>query len=225
MSSLDLLPAFIDESTDSQVVFRNILTAMSEPGTIIDMTSDEEPYNTRSLLNSCESKLSCLWSVAQTLLDSDCSVFVCASISEKAFVQSLSFFTGVSFAPDMKSADFIFMSIHELEDLNGFNLGGIEKPHLSSTVLIYIESITNSEQIILSGPGIKDNRLLMLEGLDANKIDLLQNNHKLYPCGVDFIFCSATSITAITRSTKIKSGQIDNTLIKKTNTIDITEAK
>jgi hypothetical protein len=65
----------------------------------------------------------------------------------------------------------------------------------------------------------------MLEGLDANKIDLLQNNHKLYPCGVDFIFCSATSITAITRSTKIKSAQIDNTLIKKTNTIDITEAK
>ena len=32
MSSLDLLPAFIDESADSQEVFRNILKVMSEPG-------------------------------------------------------------------------------------------------------------------------------------------------------------------------------------------------
>jgi alpha-D-ribose 1-methylphosphonate 5-triphosphate synthase subunit PhnH len=225
MSSLDLLPAFIDESTDSQVVFRNILKVMSEPGTIIEMTGTEEPYNTQSSLNSQKYKLSCLWSVAQTLLDSDCSVFVCASLNDKSFIQSLSFFTGVSFAHDIKSADFIFMSMHELKDLNDFNLGGIEKPHLSSTVLVYVESMSAAEQIMLSGPGIKESRSLALAGLDAEKIDLLKNNHKLYPCGIDFIFCSETSMTAITRSTKIKIDEVNNVNDKNKTTINKLEAK
>jgi alpha-D-ribose 1-methylphosphonate 5-triphosphate synthase subunit PhnH len=225
MSSLDLLPAFIDESADSQVVFRNILKVMSEPGTIIDMANNKESYSTFSSLSMQQNKLSCLWSVAQTLLDSDCSVFVCASISDKSFMQSLSFFTGVSFAHDIKSADFIFMSMHELKDLNDFNLGGIEKPHLSSTVLVYVESITAAEQIMLSGPGIKDSRSLALAGLDAEKIDLLKNNHKLYPCGIDFIFCSETSMTAIARSTQIKSGYTNSDNIKNKITINTTEAQ
>ena len=225
MSSLDLLPVFIDESTDSQVVFRNILKVMSEPGTIIDFSKNSELYDTHSSIKIQKNKLSCLWSVAQTLLDSDCSVFVCDSVDDKSFTQSLSFFTGVSFSRDIRSADFIFMSMHELKDLNDFNLGGIEKPHLSSTVLIYVDSITAADQIILSGPGIKDSRSLALAGLDAEKIDLLKNNHKLYPCGIDFIFCSETSMTAISRSTKIKSGDINNASTKKIRVTSTTEAQ
>lgn len=225
MSSLDLLPAFIDESTDSQVVFRNILKVMSEPGTIIDMSGNAELYSIRASLSIQQNKLSCLWSVAQTLLDSDCSVFVCASLSDKSFIQSLSFFTGVSFSQDIKSADFIFMSMHELKDLNNFNLGGIEKPHLSSTVLVYVDSITAVDQIILSGPGIKDSRSLALSGLDSEKIDLLKNNHKLYPCGIDFIFCSEINMTAITRSTKIKYDAMNNVSIKNNSTINTMESQ
>lgn len=214
MTSLSLLPAFTDETTDSQVVFRDILKAMSEPGMIFDMDSFSAPHDSRYSKNIDQNKLSCLWSIAQTLLDSDCSVFVYPSINDRSFIQSLSFYTGVCIARDVIEANFIFMSMDELKDLNEFNLGGIEKPHLSTTAIVYVETITNDAQIILSGPGIKESRPLALTGLDEEKVSLLQNNHKLYPCGIDFIFCSEASITAIPRSTKIRIGKINTDIIK-----------
>lgn len=217
MTSLSLLPAFADETTDSQVTFRNILKAMSEPGIILDIDSSSALHDSRYSKNIDQNKLSCLWSIAQTLLDSDCSVFVYPSISEKSFLQSLIFYTGVCISRDVKEADFIFMSMDEFKDLNEFNIGGIEKPHLSTTALVYVETITDEAQIILSGPGIKQSRSLALAGLDEEKASLLQNNHKLYPCGIDFIFCSDTKMTAIPRSTKIRIDNI-NTDTKKNTT-------
>jgi alpha-D-ribose 1-methylphosphonate 5-triphosphate synthase subunit PhnH len=209
MTSLSLLPAFTDETTDSQEVFRHILKAMSEPGTILDIDPVSVPANSRYSKKIGQNKLSCLWSVAQTLLDSDCSVFVYPSISDNSFIQSLVFYTGVSIARDVKEADFIFMSMDELKDINEFNLGGIEKPHLSNTALLYVEAITVDAQIALSGPGIKGSQSLTLAGLDEEKASLLQNNHSLYPCGIDFIFCSDTKMTAIPRSTKISIRNIN----------------
>jgi alpha-D-ribose 1-methylphosphonate 5-triphosphate synthase subunit PhnH len=209
MNSLSLLPAFTDEATDSQIIFRNILKAMSEPGTIIDIDRSFVQYNRHYSKNIHQKKLSYLWSIAQTLLDSDCLLFICPSISDEFFLQSLAFYTGVNFTYDIKQADFIFMSIHELKDLNDLNCGDVEKPHLSSTALVYVDAMSAQEQIILSGPGIKESKPLALAGLDEEKISILNNNYKLYPCGMDFIFCSETSMTAIPRSTKIKNGDIN----------------
>ena len=108
------------------------------------------------------------------------------------------------------------MSMDELKDINEFNLGGIEKPHLSTTALVYVETIAADAQILLSGPGIKESRSLTLADLDEEKASLLQNNHSLYPCGIDFIFCSDTKMTAIPRSTKIRIGNIKTETIKNT---------
>lgn len=224
MTSLSLLPAFTDEATDSQVVFRNILKAMSEPGSILSIDGSSGSHDSRFSKNIDQNKLSCLWSIAQTLLDSDCSIFVYPSISEKSFMQSLTFYTGVCIACDVKEANFIFLSMDELKDLNEFNLGGIEKPHLSTTAIVYVESIKKDAQIILSGPGIKESRPLALAGLDEEKVSLLQNNHKLYPCGIDFIFCSEANITAIPRSTKIKIGNINTKVINNTTSHSTAEA-
>ncbi|MGH1440410.1 MAG: phosphonate C-P lyase system protein PhnH [Cellvibrionaceae bacterium] len=191
-----LMPIFENDVDESQLLFRKILKSMSEPGKIFPIENDGDKYSS-------------IWAVAQVLLDSDCSVALYPSITQSSFSRSVSFYTSASIIEDKKKADFVFMSLNELSNISHFKLGTLESPHTSTTVVVLVDELAINEQIKLSGPGIKDERDLFISNISVQQIKLLKDNNRFYPCGVDFIFCSKDKLTAIPRSTKIKSALLN----------------
>ncbi|MFT5421775.1 MAG: alpha-D-ribose 1-methylphosphonate 5-triphosphate synthase subunit PhnH [Candidatus Endobugula sp.] len=119
-----------------------------------------------------------------------------------------------------------------------FSIGTLIAPHESCTLLIQVAHISNGastenstenrtenrtedsnennnasneSQLLLSGPGIKTQKNLAIEGLTQQQMAFLIDNNQQYPCGVDIIFCSPQHIAALPRSTEV---QMSSTLTK-----------
>jgi alpha-D-ribose 1-methylphosphonate 5-triphosphate synthase subunit PhnH len=191
------LPVFDNVVTEGQQFFRVLLKAMSEPGLIMDVGDLVQAYT------SDHPGLSVAWPLAQSLTDEDCEIYVYPSLEHSALPESLTFHSGVQLVDTPTAADFIFLTLPEFQSIDDWNTGDIESPHGSSTAIILVDEISSDKGIQLSGPGIKQTRPLSISGLSASQIKLLKSNHQQYPCGIDFIFCTATKLVAIPRSTSI----------------------
>jgi alpha-D-ribose 1-methylphosphonate 5-triphosphate synthase subunit PhnH len=193
----ELLPAFQDEVYEGQQFFRLALKMMSEPGLIISSDNVSHQYS------KVDPRLTLIWPLAQSLIDEDCQSYIFPSLSETTLLESLRFHTGAKFYESAQESEFIFLNLQELESFDDFYIGDIESPHKSSTLIIYVDEISSDSQLELSGPGIKEKRSLKISGICSQHIKLIQENHKHYPCGIDFIFCSSTAMVAIPRSTTV----------------------
>jgi alpha-D-ribose 1-methylphosphonate 5-triphosphate synthase subunit PhnH len=220
-ASLELLTAFTDKVGGSQWVYRQLLKAMSEPATILPLfnsSTDESSvipdlYKdewSREVLDHTVYRTiyPTTWSVAQSLFDSDCNVYLSSSLTQKSLTQSLRFYTDAQIVSHSSSAHFAFMNIDELANTNDFSIGTLIAPHESCTLIIQVPCITNDEQILLSGPGIKTQKNMAIEGLTSQHVDFFISNNQQYPCGVDIIFCSPTHIAALPRSTTVVRSSI-----------------
>lgn len=203
MVNLALLDTFTNKVEVSQKVYRRLLKAMSEPGKIVDVSFVTKKY----LSQSDDVDLlvyPSVWAIAQSLLDSDCKVYVSPRLSQQTFTQSLSFYTDVAMTNNKKDASFAFITIDELDDsLHEFHVGGLETPHESCTFIVQTPEITKNPQLTLTGPGIERVKRVGIDGLTEAHIQLLQSNHRLYPCGVDFIFCAPEKVLGLPRSTSL----------------------
>lgn len=208
-TELHLLTAFSDPVVGSQWVYRQLLKAMSEPGTILSLMDGNQTPTLYATDFTNDYLYPTTWSVAQALLDSDCCVHVSPRMSQQDFLQSLHFYTDAKVIEDAKKANFAFMTLEELvgnnEMASSFSSGSLIAPHESCTLIIQVSDIRNAVQLALQGPGIKTQKQLAITGVESQMIRFLQANNQLYPCGVDFIFCSPTHIVALPRSTVVSS--------------------
>lgn len=203
MSQLNLLTPFNDAVLQSQQVFRHLLKAMSEPGTVIDLTKSIQKKNATAIYPT-------VWAVAQSLLDSETTVFVSPELATQAVIQSIQFHTDASVVNTSFESNFAIISLENFTSLTDFHCGSVVNPHLSTTVILQVDDLTVLEHhngdeacLSLSGPGIRDQHYLQVAGFTSSHIELLQSNHGLYPCGIDLVLCSPTHICAIARSTSI----------------------
>lgn len=212
MSTLRLLPAFEESVDESQQVFRTVLKCMSEPGTIRTIQprpeSDETQHEKLNQANSNNTEsvpiFPSLWAIAQALLDSDASVFIGTQLLSQALVQSLGFYTDATVTAEREGADFALMTLADWTSSSGFSIGTWEQPQQSCTMIIQVPELSNAQQLLLSGPGIKESCWISIAGLSTEQQVMLQSNHALYPRGLDFIFCSHERIMCIPRSTQIQ---------------------
>ncbi|MFT6903545.1 MAG: alpha-D-ribose 1-methylphosphonate 5-triphosphate synthase subunit PhnH [Oleiphilaceae bacterium] len=212
MSALKLLPAFENTVDESQQVFRSVLKAMSEPGTIKTIHSrplsegqtGKDRVETDTIETSTVQIFPSLWAIAQALFDSDASVFIGKSLESRTLAQSLGFYTDARVTALRESADFALMTLTDWIENNDFSVGTWEQPQQSCTLIIQVPELGTAQQLLLSGPGILEKRWISIAGLTPGQQSLLQTNHDLYPCGLDFIFCSPEQILCIPRSTQIQ---------------------
>lgn len=195
---ISLLPAFSDPVSDSQYVFRSLLKSMAEPG----MTGDI-PESSRQKLN--DSKLySSSWSIARALFDYDTLVYISPELGSESVIRSIQFQTDARITNDLSKADFALVTLSELTRDNPFKKGTIERPHESCTLIIQVDEIDlEGAQIEISGPGIEHARQLSIAGLETEQMDAITLNQALYPCGLDFIFCTRQTFIALPRTTAI----------------------
>ena len=177
---------------DSQMIYRLILRAMSNPGEIVSLQKyaiklyGDDPV---------------LLAVALTLLDNEVSFHVFGNNSLSDEISSLT-----HAEPDeIEAADFIFVcDIDYLElAIENAKSGTLNDPHKSATVIIQNDTVP-SLHTTFSGPGIDGQSQHILTQTVTDAIMLRDKLNFEYPLGIDFLFISSFGeMLAIPRLVKV----------------------
>ena len=177
---------------DSQMIYRLILEATSNPGKIVSL----QKYAAKLYGDD-----PVLLAVALTLLDNEVNFRVFGNNSLSDEISSLT-----NAQPDeSEAADFIF--ICDSNDLKlaieNAKYGTLNDPHKSAIVIIQNDNLP-SRPATLSGPGIDGRSEHILTQTVTDAIMIRDTLNFEYPLGIDFIFISCTGdLFAIPRLVKV----------------------
>jgi len=223
-----LYHGFHDSIHDPQQVFRQLLKAMSEPGTLqyIDHWEKDSALADNGFYQTS-------YATALSLLDGNCKVGLSAQLDHALTRNSLSFHSACSLvklnnitnnATAASELDFLFLNAQEWQTLStntGLSLGDLSYPDKSTTVIVQVAAIrqtltsNNKDEVmklLLSGPGIEHQRTIFIEGLTAALLNSLQQNQTLFPLGYDFIITAPDVLMALPRTCQIELITSDNKL-------------
>jgi len=166
--------------------FRQLLEAMSRPGTVKSLHGIEEESNS-------------LLAVLSALLDNEVSFCDNDKLLSRDDYLLLQAKQG-----DAEEVDFVLCDGNE-EPLFEPRLGTLASPELSSTIVIKVDSVTGGDdQITLFGPGIKEQAECNLKGLHPQWFIKRQEWISAFPLGVDLILADESNVMAIPRTSIIK---------------------
>lgn len=190
----------LDLVHDIQKAYRSVVDSMSRPGHINNIKDqadkvdlDIDFYNATLIL-------------MLMLLDAEVSFKVFSKNEEEItkFISQLTYAKPES----IENANFIFVmtdaeNSHIEEAFDKAYEGDLINPHGSATIIVEAKGITNDREIILTGPGIKDENHIRV---DINKgwIEKHREKNVEYPLGVDIIMVDEkANLICIPRTTKI----------------------
>ncbi len=191
MSSSIALPGFADPVGEAQTTFRAVLDAMSRPGRLHHVG---EHLTAPAPLGSATA------AVLLTLIDNETPLWLDGAAMPAR--DWLVFHCGAVIA-DMPAAAAFALAL-ALPDLTALPAGSHEAPESSATLILQISALGTGKRYRLSGPGLREPALLAASGLPADFVAIWQQNHALYPRGVDIVLCAGTTLTALPRSVSIE---------------------
>lgn len=192
----ELLRGFENTAFDSNAVFRTILDAMAHPGRIYDL-----PLDIPAPAGLNRSATAFLLAMA----DMDTAIWLSADCASDGANAHLKFHCGSPISADASAADFAVAKLgDDLGFITDLAVGNAEYPDQSATLILMVEDISDKADMILRGPGIKDNQSLSVPGLPAAFHAWRSENHHLFPCGVDVVFAADRKIAALPRTTRIE---------------------
>ncbi|MBA1335514.1 MAG: hypothetical protein HPY66_1139 [Firmicutes bacterium] len=186
---------------DIQRAYRKLIDCISRPGTINSLGEESQKLD---LPVECNKAMLVL---ALMLLDTEVSFHVLGGESE-IISEKISQLTYSSAVP-VDEADFIFVlgdaNSKELESaIRKCKIGDLVNPHLSATVIIEAEKITNHKDLVLKGPGIKEENYISIL-TDANWVAPRADKNIEYPLGIEMYFVDREyNIAAFPRTTSIQ---------------------
>lgn len=192
---------FANPVQSSQAVFRGVMNAMARPGSVHTIS---ETVKAPSLMMPATA------AVALALFDHDTSIWLDPDFAREADMASwLRFQTGASLTSDASLAVFALIAKGSaLPDFETFALGTPEYPDRSTTLVVQVETLTNGEEIALSGPGIQGTSSLRAGALPPDFVARMQANRALFPLGVDLLLVSGHDLVALPRSTHVAAKEV-----------------
>jgi alpha-D-ribose 1-methylphosphonate 5-triphosphate synthase subunit PhnH len=177
MQSLSKIHSF-DEVFDSQKLFRQILTAMSNP---IKLVSIKE-FSDKLYGENPE-----MLALAMTLLDNEVSF---SAYENKSLTDEISFLT-LAKKEALQKADYIFVTDASMLEtvMKSAKCGTLRDPHKSATIIVK-NADRGRHTLQLYGPGIKGSVKFQTSEVVKTAMDLRDAQFYEYPQGVDFIFIS-----------------------------------
>lgn len=194
LSLAGLCPGFDDPVQQSQQVFRHVLTALSEPGTLQMLAGSEAP----------EGLHGATYQICLALLDADTALWIEPCLETTALVSALRFHCGCRLVDDPARAAFALITPGFDGDLMQFAQGSHEYPDRSTTVIVHVAGFDGAADWTLSGPGIQGSRKVSIISLDPRWADMLAANHRRFPCGVDLLFTAGTGLMGLPRTTQVE---------------------
>jgi alpha-D-ribose 1-methylphosphonate 5-triphosphate synthase subunit PhnH len=180
---------FTDAPAQSARAFRAILTALSQPGTIVtlDGASPPEPLSVAAGV------------AALVLLDQTTPVHLAGAHDCDAVRGWLSFHTGAPFAA-ARDAAFAIGAWGALQPIDRFAIGTPEYPDRAATLVVEAD-VLHPTGVSLRGPGIQHRAALSLPETAA-----FIANHARFPLGFDTLLTCGAQLAGLPRSTHVGDG-------------------
>ena len=188
-----------DPVFDAQAIFRLLMGAMAEPGTLADLGA--RVAAPAPLVPAAAALLA-------ALADGDTPVWMAEPHGAgEAAALWLRFQTGAPVTADPRAAHFALLP--ETDDPAGwtrFPHGTPDYPDRSATLLLPVRALRGGEPLVLAGPGIAAERRVAPLGLPAGFVPAMARNRAGFPLGFDLVLVCGTAILALPRSTRIREG-------------------
>ena len=194
----ELRPGFSEPVRDSQSVFRALLTATAQPGTVVELDKALTPP---SGLNQAAA------AVLLTLADQDTLVWLEPSLRGGAVESWLRFHTSCPLTDQSEQAAFAVLMNSGLTSgmLSRFNQGDAKYPDLATTVVVMVPDLHSGSALVLEGPGIESVAEFAPEGLPdffwSERADLVAH----FQFGIDVMLCAEAALVSIPRTTRIQT--------------------
>lgn len=190
-------PMLDDGVHHSQQLFRQLLSAMSEPGTQQRLAIAELPAGAR--LSPAA------WAAVLTLCDLDTRLWIEPRLTTPGLYEAVAFHTGASITESPADADFALVVPQTLSEVTTFAEGSDAWPDRSTTLIVITDSLTGGNHWMLSGPGIADCRGLTLSADATPLMTRLSANRTSFPRGLDAFITAGHQLLAIARSTRVEA--------------------
>lgn len=177
-NGLDLLRFW--QPTMQQTMFRSLLNAFSYPGLTTELTD----------ANSSLAILATLVDAETTLADPD---QLLSDLTKTRLNTSI---------VDTDKANYI-IARGDLSPSFTPQLGTLESPESGATVIVLVDSFTDSGRWCLSGPGIEQSLYVDISGLESSWLHTRNIWCRDFPLGVDLILTDQKRCLALPRSTLI----------------------
>jgi alpha-D-ribose 1-methylphosphonate 5-triphosphate synthase subunit PhnH len=189
MSLVKIAPIWQPES--QQTIFRGLLTALSFPGRIVDLTQPLAGDRTELGL------LAALVDEQVTLADPE----NCLSLAERRLLSP----KGVI---ETAEAEYVLCDATTAMP-EGFTprIGTIYRPEGGALLILRCKKVGGEGVTLhLTGPGIKNTQgtVLSLSGVHLSWLAARQEWCSNFPTGCDVVFCDTTQIAAIPRTTRVE---------------------
>jgi alpha-D-ribose 1-methylphosphonate 5-triphosphate synthase subunit PhnH len=191
--------AFADVTHDSQACFRRLLTAMSEPGTRVEL---DRAGHFGTMSAACVQTL-------LTLADSSTRLWLSSTLNlDQTVLDNIRFHVAAPLVERAADADFAVLARADLNDcapvLQALPMGCEEYPDQGATLVIETDSLAAGPELVLSGPGIPERRSVRLGSLPQALVRFLSERDLSSPLGIDLIFVCDRELVAIPRSTRVE---------------------
>lgn len=184
---------------ESQAIFRAVLCAMAQPGTLQTLSSAVHAPHPLSPASA---------SVLLTLADHDTPVWLQEPDPDAATF--LRFYCGCKVVDNAGDALFaVITQPAEIQDFTMFRQGTPEYPDRSATLIVECEKLQMQQTggttpLQLAGPGIAQSRTLFLSPFPESLSNALTENHRRFPCGVDVLLTCRQTLAALPRTTRVE---------------------
>ena len=189
-----LHPGFRDPVKEAQAVFRILLDAMSNPGSIKSlMLTTQAPEGVGSAAGA----------VLLTLADMDTPVWLEPSLAGGELSIWLRFHCNCPLTSDPSAAAFALAICDKaVSDLGQFNLGDAKYPDRATTLILVLPSLTGGETVRLQGPGIETEVEIAPYGLPADFWSVRTEVNSKFQFGIDLMLCAGDEIICLPRTTR-----------------------
>lgn len=194
----EIIPGLQSPVLDAQHLFRQLLDAMSQPGTIF--TTDIGKQHPEGLHPASYVTL-------LSILDQDTPLKLAASVDNAAIRDSLRFHNYIPLVDDVSAADFVVCNEADRPDLETLNAGTEAWPDQSSTLIIQCESFYKGAIYRATGPGIEKTRKFRCSAFNEALIHQREKLAQRFPLGIDLILTCGSEFFCIPRSTILQVEQ------------------
>lgn len=196
LASIAIEGGFRNPAFDAQSVFRALMQAMAEPGTVardLGLTRPPAPLTPEAA------------AVALTSCDQDTPIWLDAPLAAEEAVRAwLAFHTGAPLTATPSEAHFAFCAEPEnLIGLENFAQGSQEYPDRSATLILQVKSLSGGPELLLEGPGIETQRTLAPHPMPRHFTRQWAQNRARFPRGIDLVLVSREGMAALPRTTRI----------------------
>lgn len=187
-------PGFPDPSVDSQQLFRSLLAAMAEPGSIRQLESALPAGHALDRAGRA---------IALSLCDFETPVWLAPGLLPDA--DDLRFHCGCPLVREPMEAAILFAHADDtLPALDTLRHGDAMHPEHGATLVIQTRALRNNGGWNLTGPGIADERRLFVDGIPGQWRRQRTTMHARFPVGVDIFFTCGDRLCALPRTTRLR---------------------